>query len=240
MFTPRQLPHKYRQDLSCDGKRVELSIESPPSSSSPECFRGQPAFRLVGGCGVCQSPSPAPVIQFRIKITFISHYSQTTDWGNGYEWGTRWDLGHYCGNGAQHLRVTDGRGFEWHFTRQEFSFLITRNIIICVMTPRPVSPPQHTKTIIASWIYQEGKIYFVTWRSTHPRHVAAGNGTWDDVIMEIHMKRKDSFALRFCVMKENVIYYKSKLVDKRTEVPLNWRSIPVQELPEFTSLTPLP
>lgn len=111
---------------------------------------------------------------------------------------------------------------------------------ICVMTPRPVSPPQHTKTIIASWIYQEGKIYFVTWRSTHPRHVAAGNGTWDDVIMEIHMKRKDSFALRLCVMKENVIYYKSKLVDKRTEVPLNWRSLPVQELPEFTSLTPLP
>lgn len=75
---------------------------------------------------------------------------------------------------------------------------------------------------------------------THPRHVAAGNGTWDDVIMEIHMKRKDSFALRLCVMKENVIYYKSKLVDKRTEVPLNWRSLPVQELPEFTSLTPLP
>lgn len=140
---------------------------------------------------------------------------------------TRWDLGHYCGNGAQHLRVTDGRGFEWHFTRQEFSFLITRNIIICVMTPRPVSPP-HTKTIIASWIYQEEKIF--CHMEEHTPTLLQVMALEMMLLWKFAWKEKTcSFALRCCVKKENVICYKSKLVDKRTEEPLNWRSLPVQE-----------
>lgn len=38
-----------------------------------------PARISTGGWYARLPSTPAPVIQFRIKITFISHYTQTTD-----------------------------------------------------------------------------------------------------------------------------------------------------------------
>lgn len=44
------------------------------------------------------------------------------------------------------------------------------------------------------------------------------------------MKRKDLFFRIAVLRNEGKCYLlQSKLVDKRTEVPLNWRSLPVQE-----------
>lgn len=119
-------------------RRVELSIQSPPSSL--ECFL---PFLCCGWMNewltawlVLRLPflysAVAPVIQFRIKITFISHYTQMTGAAGA-------DGGIY---GALQADEEMGRSIsvrlpgwlaerEWrkriwmvYFTRHEFSFLI--------------------------------------------------------------------------------------------------------------------
>lgn len=121
-------------------RRVELSIQSPPPSSL-ECFL---PFLCCGWMNewltawlVLRLPflysAVAPVIQFRIKITFISHYTQMTGAAGPPMGGF---TGHYrrmrkWGEAASQSDWLVGWLSEWrkriwmvYFTRHEFSFLI--------------------------------------------------------------------------------------------------------------------